>query len=321
MSSRSPYVRFFNVILLSCLALAASACARGPSAIESGANEAALIGGTAAIAGDEIARSVVQLREKGANSREICTGVLISKTRVLTAAHCLFVLQADRQNIEYREDLEVVFDVDALTADRSRVRAVKEIFTHANFEPDYQRCALNPAISGCTEFLRTPLDQRRAENDAAIIILDRPAPKGTVALKTFQGKPPAVFDAIVTGAGLRVPFASIKKFTLDVARNTGGRLESFAARIILSSNPFQGRTRNAWGYSNRLFEIEGEKSKTSQHGDSGAPLLIRTEKGLQIFGVLKGSSDKSVERDGRRVEAVIRFTDVTRDNWVNMNAQ
>jgi Trypsin len=302
------------------IALISVACGRGPSAVETGATEAAVIGGTPAVMGDEISRSVVQLREKGSNSRELCTGVLISKTKVLTAAHCILVLRADRQNLEYRENFEIVFDVDAMTTDRARVRGVKEIFTHSDFEPDYQRCKLNPSIDGCALFLRTPLDKKRPEVDAAIIVLDRPAPKGTVPLKVFQGKPPLVFDAIVTGAGFRVPADSIKKLTIDVARSTSGRLDSYAQQIVLTSNPFKGRVRNAWGFSNKLFKIEGASGRKTEKGDSGSPLLIRTENGLQIYGVLQGGKDQADMIDGRTVEAQITYTDLTRDNWVNMNA-
>lgn len=86
-----------------------------------------LVGGQAALVADF--PHAVSLRNKG---NHMCGGSLISRTHILTAAHCLLPYLKNQQKIE---DLTVVTGSNSLNSQAGKSYEVESVHSHETFSP------------------------------------------------------------------------------------------------------------------------------------------------------------------------------------------
>lgn len=180
-----------NALLLVASIFAVAACApttNSQNEIQTSADQAGIIGGDKVSASSNIGRSTVGIYESKIGY--ICTGTLIAKNLVLTAAHCV-----DPK----AKNLEIYFTPEIKGAKPEQRRTVNTAIVHDKYKTDVAA---------------------KESNDIAILRFDGEAPAGyEVAPMLFdQGYLYNNRNTIVAGYGLN--FATIIKKGAGVLRTT-----------------------------------------------------------------------------------------------------
>ncbi|MEM7434768.1 MAG: trypsin-like serine protease [Myxococcota bacterium] len=249
--------------LIGVFLLVLSACG-DPDGLDVDSSESAIVGGWAATS--EQIFATVELRRKG-GVRGFCSGVLISRSLVATAAHCAVV--------EYEEgvirgaapgSLEVIAGhLSATSMDPTMARTVIEVRVHEDYDHDYimGRSRQGAGKGG----IGSP-------NDLALLFLEEP----------FEGVANApMLDVIHSETLVRhgdVGFVA-GYGTYDVEKDLSGELHISDAIIdILGARELLTRRPDQLG--------------DSCYGDSGGPFYLPTEQGSFLVGLVsRGRSDVS----------------------------
>jgi hypothetical protein len=299
------------------LTFLAAGCARGPAAIEAGAYDARVIGGTPVQADETLAKHVVLLRTRGATSRQFCTGALIRADLVLTAAHCMVGLRPSLQELEIQDadDFEIVFSPDVMTQDATRVRHPREVLLHPRFFSKSTLCQLNSNAIGCELYNQTPWQKQPPKEDLALIRLDSLAPSDAVSARLSPVMPASPVSLVITGGGLRGVLPN-RYQTIEQIRNISGRLDRFEKQVQFTWSFFGREKQNGWRTSNGEICIDETEAQSTAAGDSGAPLFVQTERGLEILGVYS-TMTKNATYEGREMPRFACYMDLIKSgDWI-----
>lgn len=224
-----------------------------------GQSQSNIVNGEAVIEEDPIAKSTVaiylnDLKQPG-KLRNFCTGTLIAKNIVITAAHCMKDL-ADMLRIPSEELIarsRIAFGTQVVTQEsdaRVTFTTIKQVLIH----PDYTSGMVRNAK-------RVPMP------DLALILLEKEAPETAV--------PAAI------GLNLGYLIKSGTPLTLAGYGLTSGVQKTMATQLmkvdVAIGNP---------ALSNAQFSYDVTDRKSACMGDSGGPAYVKTEDGtLAIIGV------------------------------------
>ncbi len=262
-------IKHFILITGSCLALL-NACSptnkhpdiqtsNSDSHIKLNQSQSKIVNGEAVIEEDPIAKSTVALyladTGKPGSIQNFCTGTLVAKNIVITAAHCIKDF-ADMLNISTEElitRIRIGFGTQVVK-NEADTKVSFEIIKQVLIHPDYTGGMVRNAK-------RVPMP------DLALILLENDAPETTV---------PATL-----GSNLSHLIKSGTPLTLAGYGVTSGVQKTLATQLmkvdVTITNPKVTSAQFSYNVINR---------KTACMGDSGGPAYVKTEDGnLTVIGV------------------------------------
>lgn len=188
--------------------------------------------------------------------RFICTGTLISPRVVITATHCLYDIS---KSIDMKETRYVYFGLD-LPKDFKSMNAYP-IETFA-LHPDLTE---KPGVEKTEETIAKSMAAFK-QNDIAVIILNKDAPKGYIPVPILQN-------------------TSYLKIGMSV--NTAG-VGSIEDSEDAYSSEMNQTELTIVGFNQNILIVDQTKNTGVCHGDSGGPAYLKTPIGLVLVGATKG---------------------------------
>lgn len=207
-----------------------------------------IYGGEKVVNTDEISKYTVVLAQ---NNRTVCTGALVAKEWVVTAAHCYFLV---KQNAP----LEIGFGLKV--KDSIKVQA-KGFLPH----PGYDAAA---GKLGSTEVL---------VNDVGLIKLSEPAPEGFEPVGILGSRESVSVGESVTLAGFGKNDAS-GGFASWFGGNAG-ELYQVETELVIEAT----KAKEIW--------VGNTPGKAACNGDSGGPALVARSGKLKLLGVTSRGRD------------------------------
>lgn len=186
-----------------------------------------------------------------------CTGSLIGRNVVMTAAHCIKFARQEEHYVPERlwaERTQVLFGADTVPACRPESREVDMVVVHPDWNPDLKRHA----------------------GDVALIRLKEPAPSWTQPLPVVTDFPRSVLTDKIYVAG----FGKDLDDPGDNLRRLPPPLKITEVRA--ARNPGM---RNANAASAEFLVFDQKNGTGICKGDSGGPALMRVDGVIKVIGV------------------------------------
>lgn len=123
-------MRYLAILFIAALGLAACADSHlEKNQVDAVLADSGIVGGTEAAPEDPRSDFVVMIRGKYADGRGyICTGAVVDKDIILTAAHCLGEL----------DTMQIIFGVDPLKSGATQLAKVKDVYKHKHYDKGSQ---------------------------------------------------------------------------------------------------------------------------------------------------------------------------------------